>query len=173
MNKTKRALAALLIVIAILFIYDQLMITPPKVVQPKITVKIVQPKIVQSKVESYTISKSEFSLLCKLVQAEAGNQTTIAKQRVAEVVLNRTKHYKRSITQIIYAKGIFSSVSKLSHTTPNKNTVKAVKNALESDKRIDALWFCDDSETNFQSCFSQTIEIVEKQNDMIFWRIKK
>lgn len=114
----------------------------------------------------------DFHLLCQLVEEEAGNQTITARQKVAEVVLNRADFYGMTIRDTIYAGTVFKTVPTLSTSTPSENTILSVKIALGNDDRVDALWFCDDSEKDFQKYFSQPIEMVEKHDNMEFWRIQ-
>lgn len=107
--------------------------------------------------EKYKLAKpiyltdDEFNLLCHLVYAEAGNQSTIGQQAVCWVVLNRlaSPKYPNSIYKVIYAPGQFDPVQNGSinkrHSQETKNAVKSVLSGNIPDMTYGALFFCDPS----------------------------
>lgn len=93
-----------------------------------------------------SITESEYSVLCKCVEAEAGDQSTEGRRAVAEVILNRVDdwEYPNDITSVVYDKGEFAVVANgsIDKVVVTQKTLDAVSAALA--KRIypvDMLWF--------------------------------
>jgi N-acetylmuramoyl-L-alanine amidase len=87
---------------------------------------------------SYTAS--ERALLEKLVQCEAGGESTKGKIAVVNVVLNRVRSDKfpDSITAVIKQQGQFQPVGNgaIYSAKPTKSTKEAVRRALEGEKVV-------------------------------------
>ena len=60
--------------------------------------------------QGYQFTDDDISLLAKLVEAEAGNQTELGKRLVIDVVLNRLDHpnFPDTVYDVIYQKNQFS-----------------------------------------------------------------
>lgn len=84
-----------------------------------------------------TITKSEYDDLCKIVQAEAGNQGEEGKMLVASVILNRlnSTDFANDIHSVIFQKSQFSPVSNGSFkkAVPNEETISAVNRVLDGE----------------------------------------
>lgn len=68
---------------------------------------------VNETVESLELNDEELSLLCRCVQAEAGNQSELERKLVCDVILNRVDHpdFPDTVTDVIKQKGQFSVVA--------------------------------------------------------------
>lgn len=123
--------------------------------------------------QSNILSIEDFDLIATVVEAETGNQPDIARQKVAEVILNRMAQ-GYTAEQVIFAPRAFACTPKLNTTYPSERSIQAVKVAMNNVEKIDSLYFCDDSIIDtFPSYFSQPMEIVSRHGDMVFWRVKK
>lgn len=89
------------------------------------------------------ISDEEFELLCRCVEAEAGDQGYLGKVYVTDCILNRCDAWKKSITEIIYQKLQFEVVSnnRINKVEVTEETKKAVSDELRSRTRYDILHF--------------------------------
>lgn len=92
-------------------------------------------------VVGYMPSKNEIKLLENLVECEAGGESLTGKIAVVNVVLNRVKsnEFPDTITGVIFQKNQFEPVSTgvINKKRPSKESVKAVKMALQGKKVID------------------------------------
>ncbi|WP_068615117.1 cell wall hydrolase [Paenibacillus tuaregi] len=88
----------------------------------------------------YALSDEELLLLQKIVMAEAEGEPYEGKVAVANVVLNRLRsaNYPDTIKEVIYQKHQFSPVrnGRLKRVKPNKDTVRAVTEALYGRKEV-------------------------------------
>ncbi|USB34016.1 cell wall hydrolase [Paenibacillus sp. YPG26] len=88
----------------------------------------------------YALSEEELLLLQKIVMAEAEGEPYEGKVAVANVVLNRLRsaNYPDTIREVVYQKFQFSPVrnGRLKRVTPNKDTVRAVTEALHGRKEV-------------------------------------
>ena len=95
--------------------------------------------------ENAIITSAEYDTLCKIVEAEAGNQDLDGRILVANVILNRVKSEKfpNSINEVVFAKGQFSPAKSGSiKAVPDEITIKAVNDALNgADYSEGALYF--------------------------------
>ena len=62
---------------------------------------------------SLELTDDEFSLLCRCVHAEAGNQSELGRKLVCDVILNRVDHpdFPDTVTDVIMQKGQFEVVA--------------------------------------------------------------
>lgn len=89
------------------------------------------------------ISDEEFELLCKCVEAEAGDQGYLGKVYVTDCILNRCDAWDKTITEIIYQKHQFEVVSnnRINKVEVTEETRQAVRDELRSRTRYDILHF--------------------------------
>lgn len=95
---------------------------------------------------TYTITKTEYNELCKIIQAEAGNQDMEGKILVGNVILNRVANTKfpNTIHEVIFQKSQFSPVSNGSYkkAVPSDEVYEAVNRLLNGeDYSLGALYF--------------------------------
>lgn len=96
-----------------------------------------------------TLSTYELDLLCRLVEAESGDQSKIGKQAVVWVVLNRlsSPRFPDTVERVIYARGQFDPAESGSIEYPAaKSTKAAVKEVLAGnvgDPTNGAVYFCE------------------------------
>ena len=94
----------------------------------------------------YTISNEEFELLCKCVEAEAGDQGYLGKCYVVDVILNRVenKEFPNDIISVIKQKGQFDVVANgRIYTVPvTEETKQAVRDELKCRTNREMLFFC-------------------------------
>ena len=110
--------------------------SPPK--QKAFSVEICKAEpVVELEVE--TMFDEQIETLAKCVEAEAGNQSKLGKQMVADVILNRvaSPSFPDSIKGVIEQKGQFSVVSNgmIDKAVPSEETWEAVISEL--NERID------------------------------------
>lgn len=100
----------------------------------------VQP--IEEEVVSYSY---EEELLCKCVEAEAGNQGYLGKCYVADVILNRvdSDNFPDSIEEVIYQKHQFEVVSSgmIDTVEVSEETRQAVDDELFERKNYEILYF--------------------------------
>lgn len=91
----------------------------------------------------YNISNEEFELLCKCVEAEAGDQGYLGKVYVTDCILNRCDTWDKTVTEIIYQKHQFEVVSnnRINKVKVTEETKKAVSDEIRSRTRYDILHF--------------------------------
>lgn len=81
----------------------------------------------------------EYELICRCVEAEAGNQSLIGKRLVADVILNRVDdpRFPNSVKEVIYQPGQFAVVANGSiyTVTPSEETKQAV--SMELIERVE------------------------------------
>lgn len=89
-------------------------------------------------------ASNEVSLLARLVEAEAGNESYTGKVAVAQVVLNRvdSSSFPDSISQVIYQPGQFSPVSNgMINKAAKADSVKAAQEAINNRVNDGSLYF--------------------------------
>jgi spore germination cell wall hydrolase CwlJ-like protein len=74
---------------------------------PKVGLAIQTEKRAKTTYVSPVKHVTEEQCLARVISAEASNQSIKGQLLVANVVINRTKHYKQTICQVISAKGQF------------------------------------------------------------------
>ena len=98
-------------------------------------VSIVQSDL--SETANAGISPDDYSALCRIVQAEAGNESQEGKLLVANVIMNRVANpsFPNSIQGVITQSGQFTPVSNgaYSSAVPSADTVAAVNRALAGE----------------------------------------
>ena len=113
---------------------------PPKVKACTVEIAKTEPQI---ELEVETLENDSFDrqidLLCRCVQAEAGNQSALGKRLVCDVILNRvaSETFPDGIEDVIYQDGQFGVVSNgsIDNAEPTAETVEAV--LTEMNGRID------------------------------------
>jgi spore germination cell wall hydrolase CwlJ-like protein len=75
---------------------------------PKVGLAIQTEKRAKTTYVSPVKHVTEEQCLARAISAEAGNQSIKGQLLVANVVINRTKHYKQTVCQVVSAKGQFS-----------------------------------------------------------------
>lgn len=102
---------------------------------------------------------ADTNLLARLVNAEARGEPYRGQVAVAAVVLNRVKDpaFPKSIADIIYQPGAFSSVSDGQiNMAPSASTIRAAKEALSgADPSGGALFFFNPAKTNNKFIWSR------------------
>lgn len=93
--------------------------------------------------ESQNISDTEFDLLCRCVEAEAGDQGYLGKVYVVDCILNRCDAWKKSVTGVIYQKHQFEVVSnnRINTVPVTKETRDAVRDELRKRTNHEILHF--------------------------------
>jgi len=93
--------------------------------------------------EKASISDEEFELLCRCVEAEAGDQGYLGKCYVIDCILNRCDAWNKTITQIIYQKHQFEVVSnnRINEVKVTKETRQAVTDELKKRTNSEILHF--------------------------------
>lgn len=80
------------------------------------------------------VDKKSFDLMCRVVQAEAGNVSYFTRELIAEVIVHRglEKGFPSNIHDILYARNQFSVVSNgaINRVRVDGITINAVKDAL-------------------------------------------
>lgn len=92
---------------------------------------------------SFGVSEAEYSMLCRIVEAEAPNEGEQGKLLVANVVLNRvaSPSYPSTISGVISQSGQFGPyrTGKINRVTPNAETIAAVNRALSGENDAPAV----------------------------------
>lgn len=92
------------------------------------------------------LNKSDFDTLCRIVEAEAGDQDILGRELVANVIFNRIKNdeFPKTIREVVFENGQFSPISDGRYWDVNisAETQTAVMNVLKgSDHSQGALYF--------------------------------
>lgn len=89
------------------------------------------------------LCESEFDLLCRCVEAEAGDQGYLGKCYVVDCILNRCDAWKKSVTGVIYQKHQFEVVSnnRINTVKVTKETRDAVRDELQKRTNYEILHF--------------------------------
>lgn len=92
----------------------------------------------------YSLTFEEMDLLQQLAMIEARGEDAKGQALVMRVVINRAIKWNKSIEEIIYATGQFSTYGMGSHT-PNENNNEAIGLIVDGwDESEGALYFCAD-----------------------------
>ena len=92
----------------------------------------------------YSLSFEEMDLLQQLAMVEARGEDAIGQALVMRVVINRAMKHNKSIEEIIYAQGQFSTYG-IGSYTPNENNNEAIGLIVDGwDESEGALYFCAD-----------------------------
>lgn len=127
----------------------------------------------------YLTYPDEFDILCRTVSGESGGQSQVCQQMVAETIMNKvdTDAISRgnAIRSVVYAPNAFVVADCLNKFEPSEITRKACIDAILSDERTDALYFCSASveDADFQIRFIKPLEKVAEVDGMKFWRVEK
>lgn len=89
------------------------------------------------------LCESEFELLCKCVEAEAGDQGYLGKCYVIDCILNRRDQWNKTITEVIYQKGQFAVVSngRINKIKVSEETRQAIRDELRCRTNWEMLYF--------------------------------
>ena len=122
-------------------------------------------------------SDSDYDVLLRIVQAEAGNCDMEGRVMVANVILNRVENdsFPNTITKVVYQKHQFSSVSNgsIKRCRVTAETVEAVGRALSGEDLTDgALYFMNRhaSSKKNTSWFDRHLEFLFKHGNHEFFR---
>lgn len=82
---------------------------------------------------SNSITQAEIDMLASITYLEAGNQPMAGKRAVVEVVLNRvlSNEFPNTIEEVLYQKGQFTPVAKITSTTGGDEEYAAVEQVLQ------------------------------------------
>lgn len=85
-----------------------------------------------------SVSAADRDLMAKILYLEANNQSTEGQQAVVEVILNRVinSRFPNTIQEVIYQRGQFTSVSRLSHAQPSARTYEIVDQVLAGETNV-------------------------------------
>ncbi len=78
------------------------------------------------------VSQKDIRNISSLVYLEAGSCSDKCKKAVASVIFNRMVRYKKTASQVIWQKGVFSVRSRVLRTVPSSSCVEAVKDVLKN-----------------------------------------
>ena len=128
--------------------------------------------------EAFTgYSESDYNVLLRIVQAEAGNCDIEGRVMVANVILNRVEDdaFPNTITKVVYQKHQFSPVSNgsIKRCRVTAETVEAVGRALSGEDLTDgALYFMNRhaSSKKNASWFDRHLEFLFKHGNHEFFR---
>ena len=128
--------------------------------------------------EAFTgYSESDYNVLLRIVQAEAGNCDIEGRVMVANVILNRVENdsFPNTITKVVYQKHQFSPVSNgsIKRCRVTAETVEAVGRALSGEDLTDgALYFMNRhaSSKKNASWFDRHLEFLFKHGNHEFFR---
>ena len=128
--------------------------------------------------EAFTgYSDSDYNVLLRIVQAEAGNCDMEGRVMVANVILNRVEDdaFPNSITKVVYQKHQFSPVANgsIKRCKVTAETVEAVERALSGEDLTDgALYFMNRraSSKKNASWFDRHLEFLFKHGNHEFFR---
>ena len=84
----------------------------------------------------YNLSNYEIRLVAKLVYCEVGNCSYRLKKAIASVVINRARRYHKSIYQVIYEDGVFSTSWKIGRTNPSSSCISAVRDVVRNGSTL-------------------------------------
>ena len=122
-------------------------------------------------------SESDYNVLLRIVQAEAGNCDIEGRVMVANVILNRVESgsFPNTITKVVYQKHQFSPVSNgsIKRCKVTTETVEAVERALAGEDLTDgALYFMNRraSSRKNASWFDRHLEFLFKHGNHEFFR---
>ena len=126
---------------------------------------------------SFAISTWDYELMCRLVEAEAGNQDSVIKTKVAAVILNRVKYpdkFGDNIMEVMTAPGQFSPIvdGTAYETDATDNTYSAVNEAILTENNQDLLFFMTPAVARHQDYF-RSLRLIEQTKDLNFYGFHK
>lgn len=102
--------------------------------------------------EENVLNDEEFDLLCRCVEAEAGDQDYIGKCYVVDVILNRAEQWNKSITDVINEKRVRNGKTtwqfevvmngRINTVTVSDETRRACEEELKNRRNTEILYFC-------------------------------
>lgn len=122
---------------------------------------------------SFAISTWDYELMCRLVEAEAGNQDSFIKTKVAAVILNRVAYpgkFGDNVMEVMIAKGQFTPMSDGSayDTDATDGTYSAVNEAILTGNNQDLLFFMTPAVARHQDYF-RSLRLIEQTKDLNFY----
>lgn len=127
--------------------------------------------------EEIVLSDSEYNVLLKIVQAEAGGCDEKGRILVANVILNRVEsdEFPDTVSEVVYQKCQFSPVSNGTINTckVTKKTIDAVNRALEGEDYSEgALYFMNRSRSSSRNVhwFDANLDYLFKHGDHEFFK---
>lgn len=119
----------------------------------QVEIKKAEPKI-ELEVETMTEGfDKQIDLLCRCVEAEAGNQSVLGKRLVCDVILNRiaSEAFPDGLEAVINQEGQFGVVSNgaIDKAVPSEETIAAVLTELNERIDTEVLYFQTGSYSKF------------------------
>lgn len=126
---------------------------------------------------SFAISTWDYELMCRLVEAEAGNQDSFIKTKVAAVILNRVKcpdKFGNNIMEVMTAPSQFSPIGDGTayETDATDGTYSAVNEAILIGNNQDLLFFMTPAVARHQDYF-RSLRLIEQTKDLNFYGFHK
>ena len=127
--------------------------------------------------KSFAVSTWDYELMCRLVEAEAGNQDSSIKTKVAAVILNRVKYpnkFGNNIMEVMTAPGQFSPIGDGTayETDATDDTYSAVNEAILTGNNQDLLFFMTPAVAKHQDYF-RSLRLIEQTKDLNFYGFHK
>jgi len=106
--------------------------------------RVVMPSVLKNKAKAFT--EEDMTLLAKITQVEAGNESYEGQLAVANVILNRVKdsRFPNTVKGVIYSGKQFPPAHNgmLDKSKPNASVLRAAKDALNGKNNVeDAVYF--------------------------------
>lgn len=126
---------------------------------------------------SFAISTWDYELMCRLVEAEAGNQDNFIKTKVAAVILNRVRYpdkFGNNIMEVMTAPSQFSPIGDGTayETDATDDTYSAVNDAILTGNNQDLLFFMTPAVAKHQDYF-RSLRLIEQTEDLNFYGFHK
>lgn len=126
---------------------------------------------------SFAISTWDYELMCRLVEAEAGNQDSFIKTKVAAVILNRVKYpdkFGNNIMEVMTAPSQFTPIGDGTayETDATDGTYLAVNEAILIGNNQDLLFFMTPAVARHQDYF-RSLRLIEQTKDLNFYGFHK
>lgn len=126
---------------------------------------------------SFAISTWDYELMCRLVEAEAGDQDSFIKTKVAAVILNRVKcpdEFGNNIMEVMTAPSQFSPIGEGTayETDATDGTYSAVNEAILTGNNQDLLFFMTPAVARHQDYF-RSLRLIEQTKDLNFYGFHK
>lgn len=125
--------------------------------------RVVMPSVLKNKATPFT--EEDMTLLAKITQVEAGNESYEGQLAVANVILNRVKdsRFPGTVKGVIYSGKQFPPAHNglLDKSKPNASVLRAAKDALNGKNNVeDAVYFFNPKVSKGE--FWSNLEVIEK-----------
>ena len=122
---------------------------------------------------NFAKSTWDYELMCRLVEAEAGNQDIPIKTKVSTTILNRVAYpgkFGDNVMEVMIAKGQFTPMSDGSayDEEVTEETYIAVDDAIVSKQDKDLLFFMTPAVAAHQAYF-RSLNLIEQTEDLNFY----